>query len=210
MKNDRPKHIPITQLKNQLLSFLDKRALVFVGLMGAGKSVIGKRVANMLHLPFYDSDDEIEKASQMTITELFKVYGEPKFRSLEQRIILNLMKKKPLVLATGGGAYINEDIRKTIHQNGISIWLKADLDILMERVLLRPTRPLLQTPNPKETMQKLMEQRYPIYEKANLTINSHKESRQTVARNVIWSIEHYLYTENNDRNNKHASKNSHC
>lgn len=192
MENNRPRHIPITQIKSQLLSSLDKRALVFVGLMGAGKSVIGKRVATMLHLPFYDSDQEIEKASKMTITELFKIYGESEFRALEQRVILNLIKKSPLVLATGGGAYINQDIRKAIHQNGISIWLKADLDILMQRVSKRKTRPLLQTANPKETMQKLMEQRYPIYAKANLTINTHKESRLTVAKNVIRSVQHYL------------------
>lgn len=192
MENNRPRHIPMTQIKSQLLSSLDKRALVFVGLMGAGKSVIGKRVATMLHLPFYDSDQEIEKASKMTITELFKIYGESEFRALEQRVILNLIKKSPLVLATGGGAYINQDIRKAIHQNGISIWLKADLDILMQRVSKRKTRPLLQTANPKETMQKLMEQRYPIYAKANLTINTHKESRLTVAKNVIRSVQHYL------------------
>ncbi len=192
MDNNRSKHIPMTQIKSQLLSSLDKRALVFVGLMGAGKSVIGKRVATMLRLPFYDSDQEIEKASKMTITELFKIYGESEFRALEQRVILNLIKKSPLVLATGGGAYINQDIRKTIHQNGISIWLKADLDILMQRVSKRKTRPLLQTTNPKETMQKLMEQRYPIYAKANLTINTHKESRLTVAKNVIRSVQHYL------------------
>ncbi len=192
MDNNRSKHIPMTQIKSQLLSSLDKRALVFVGLMGAGKSVIGKRVATMLRLPFYDSDQEIEKASKMTITELFKIYGESEFRALEQRVILNLIKKSPLVLATGGGAYINQDIRKAIHQNGISIWLKADLDILMQRVSKRKTRPLLQTTNPKETMQKLMEQRYPIYAKANLTINTHTESRLTVAKNVIRSVQHYL------------------
>ncbi|UNE54205.1 shikimate kinase [Bartonella machadoae] len=210
MNNHRSQHIPITQIKKQLLSSLDKRALVFVGLMGAGKSVIGKRVATMLHLPFYDSDQEIEKASKMTITELFKIYGEPEFRALEQRVILNLVKKSPLVLATGGGAYINENIRKAIHENGISIWLKVELDILMKRVSRRPTRPLLQTANPQEIMQKLMEQRYPIYAKANLTINSHKESRHTVAKNVIRSLQHYLNTENNDRNNKHADQDRHC
>ncbi|WP_455466046.1 shikimate kinase [Bartonella sp. B39] len=210
MKINRSKQIPIIQVKKQLLSALDKRALVLVGLMGAGKSVIGKRVATMLRLPFYDSDQEIEKAAQMTIIELFKIYGESEFRALEQRVILNLMKKSPLVLATGGGAYINENIRKSIHQNGISIWLKVDLDILMKRVSKRPTRPLLQTANPKEIMQKLMEQRYPIYAKANLTINSHKESCHTVAQNVIRSIQHYLYTEINNRNNQHASQDRYC
>ncbi len=210
MKSNRPKRVPITQIKNQLLSSLDKRVLVLVGLMGAGKSVIGKRVATMLRLPFYDSDQEIEKAAQMTITELFEIYGESEFRALEQRVILNLIKKSPLVLATGGGAYINENIRKAIHQNGISIWLKVDLDILMKRVSKHPARPLLQTANPKETMQKLMEQRYPIYAKANLTINSHKESRHTVAQNVIRSVQHYLYTEINNRDNQHANKDRHC
>ncbi len=210
MKSNRPKRVPITQIKNQLLSSLDERALVLVGLMGAGKSVIGKRVATMLRLPFYDSDQEIEKAAQMTITEIFEIYGESEFRALEQRVILNLMKKNPLVLATGGGAYINENIRKAIHKNGISIWLKVDLDILMQRVSKHPTRPLLQTANPKETMQKLMEQRYPIYAKANLTINSHKESRHTVAQNVIRSVQHYLYTEINNRDNQHANQNRYC
>ncbi len=194
MKNNRPQHPSMSQVKKQLLSSLDNQALVFVGLMGAGKSVIGKRVANMLGLPFYDSDQEVEKAAQMPITEIFKIYGEAEFRTLEQRVILNLIKKSPLVLATGGGAYMNQDTRKAIHQNGISIWLKVDLDILMQRVSKRPTRPLLQTANPKETMQQLMEQRYPLYEKANLTINSHKESPYRVAKNVIRSIQHYLHT----------------
>ncbi|WP_026017271.1 shikimate kinase [Bartonella birtlesii] len=206
MENYRLKHIPMTKIKNQLLSSLNNRALVFVGLMGAGKSVIGKRVATMLHLPFYDSDNEIEKASKMTITELFKTYGESEFRALEQRVIFNLIKKSPLILATGGGAYINQDIRKTIQQNAISIWLKVDLNILMQRVSKRKTRPLLQTENPTETMQKLMEQRYPIYAKANVTVNSHKESRLTIAKAVIRSVQHYLDTENNDRKNKYANQ----
>ncbi|MBB5073709.1 shikimate kinase [Bartonella callosciuri] len=211
MKNNRPKHLPMPQIKNQLLSSLDKRALAFVGMMGAGKSVIGKRVATMLRLPFYDSDEEIEKASKMTITELFKIYGEPEFRALEQRVVLNLIKKSPLVLATGGGAYTNPDIRKAIHQNGISIWLNVDLDILMERVSKNSTRPLLQTENPKATMEQLIAQRYPLYAKANLTIKIHKESPHTIAKNVIRSVKHYFDTENNnDRNNKHACQNRYC
>ncbi|EJF87140.1 shikimate kinase [Bartonella rattimassiliensis 15908] len=195
MKNNRPHPLPLSQIKRQILSSIDNQALVFVGLMGAGKSVIGKRIANMLGLPFYDSDQEIEKAAQMSIKEIFQIYGEAEFRILEQRIILNLIKKRPLVLATGGGAYMNQDTRQAIHQNGISIWLKVDLDILMQRVSKRPTRPLLQTANPKETMQKLMEQRYPIYAKANLTINSYKESPYSLAKNVIRSLQHYLHTE---------------
>lgn len=145
----------------------------------------------------------------MTITELFKIYGESEFRALEQRVILNLIKS-PLILATGGGAYINQYTRKAIHQNAISIWLKADLDILMQRVSKRKTRPLLQTENPKETMQKLMDQRYPIYAKANLTIHTHKESCLTVAK---MSYGLYITTsiqKNNHRNNKHANQNRYC
>ncbi|ENN90116.1 shikimate kinase [Bartonella bovis m02] len=193
MENKQLQNIPITQIKNQLLSHLNQKALVFVGFMGSGKSIIGKHVATMLSLPFYDSDQEVEKTAQMTITQLFEMYGESKFRALEQQVILNIIKKGPLILATGGGAYMNEDIRKAIHQNGISIWLKADLHVLIERVLWgEGARPLLQTTNPKETMQKLMEQRYPIYAQANLTINNHAEHCHIVAHNVIRSVERYL------------------
>ncbi|AQX20527.1 shikimate kinase [Bartonella sp. WD16.2] len=191
MKN-KQQNIPITQIKNQLLSSLNQKALVFVGLMGSGKSVIGKHVATILSLPFYDSDQEVEKAAQMTIVQLFETYGESKFRTLEQKIILNIIKKGPLILATGGGAYMNEDIRKAIHQNGISIWLKADLHVLIERISGCCARPLLQTANPKETMQKLMEQRYPIYAQANLTINNHEEHYHVVAYNVIQAVQRYL------------------
>lgn len=194
MKNKQLQNISIIQIKNQLLSRLNQQTLVFVGLMGSGKSVVGKHVAAMLSLPFYDSDQEIEKAAQMTIAQLFEMYGESKFRALEQKVILNIIKKGPLILATGGGAYMNENIRKAVHQNGISIWLKADLHVLIERVSGCFARPLLQTANPKETMQKLMEQRYPIYAQANLTINNHEEHYHIVAHNVVRSVERYLST----------------
>ncbi|MCZ2203547.1 shikimate kinase [Bartonella sp. A05] len=210
MKNNRSHNIPMTHVKKQRLSRLNQHTLVFVGLMGAGKTVIGKRVATILHLPFYDSDQEIEKAAQMTINEIFEIYGESEFRAVERRVITNLIKKGPIVLATGGGAYMNEDIRKTIQKNGISIWLKADINVLIERVSRRLTRPLLQTESPKETMQKLMEQRYPIYAKANLMINSQKKCYHAVARDVVRSVQRYLYTEINDRNNVHADKNRCC
>ncbi|CBI77028.1 Shikimate kinase (SK) (fragment) [Bartonella clarridgeiae 73] len=139
----------MTQIKNQLLSCLNGRALVFVGLMDGGKSVIRKHVATMLNLSFYDSDQEIEQAAQMTISEFFETYGETEFRSLEKRIILKILKK--LSYFSNRRRSLNENIRKTIHRNGISIWLKTDLDVLIERVLKRPTRPLLQ----KKTLKKL-------------------------------------------------------
>lgn len=200
----------MTQVKKQLLSRLNQQALVFVGLMGAGKTVIGRRVATILHLPFYDSDQEIEKAAQMTINEIFEIYGESEFRAVEQRVITNLIKKGPIVLATGGGAYMNEEIRKAIQKNGISIWLKADIDVLIERVSRRLTRPLLQTESPKKTMQKLMKQRNPIYAKANLMINSQRKCYHAAARDVVRSVQHYLYSEIDNRNNVHADKNRYC
>ncbi|WP_455477010.1 shikimate kinase [Bartonella sp. B41] len=209
MKNNQPKYIPIIQTKKQLLSSLDKRALVLIGLMGAGKSTIGERIATILNLPFYDSDQEIEKKTQMTITEFFKIHGETEFRSLEQNTVLTIIKKSPLVLATGGGTYINDTTRKIIHENSISVWLKSDIDTLMKRVSRYSTRPLLQTENPKEIMQKLVEQRYPIYAKAHITINNYEENYHTVAKDVIRSIQTYLNTEINNEKNKHASQNRH-
>ncbi|MHC5306122.1 shikimate kinase [Bartonella sp. LJL80] len=176
----------------RLTSNLGGRSLVLVGLMGAGKSTIGKRVAGMLELPFHDADHEIEKAAQMSVPELFETYGEPEFRDLERRVILRLIRQGPMVLATGGGAYMNEETRKAIAEHGISIWLNADLEVLMERVLRRQNRPLLKNDNPRGVMEKLMADRYPVYAKADLTINSRKARRDVVARDVVRTVERHL------------------
>ncbi|MCT6871883.1 MAG: shikimate kinase [Bartonella sp.] len=176
----------------RLMSNLGGRSLVFVGLMGAGKSTIGKRVATMLDLPFHDADYEIEQAAQMSVPELFKAYGEPAFRDLERRVILRLIKQGPMVLATGGGAYMNDETRLAIAENGISVWLNAELDVLMERVSRRQNRPLLQNDNPRAVMEKLMAERYPVYAKADLTVNSRKARRDVVARDVIRTVERHL------------------
>ncbi len=121
---------------------LGSKVVVLVGLMGAGKSTIGRKVANMLNLPFKDADTEIETVSRMTVAELFEAYGEVEFRDLERRVILRLLDDGPMVLATGGGAYMNAETRAAIAEAGISIWINADLDVLMERVSRRQNRPL--------------------------------------------------------------------
>ncbi len=149
---------------------LGRRSIVLVGLMGAGKSTVGRRLAQGLGLPFRDADHEIEAAAGMTIPEIFSIHGETHFRDGERRVIARLLQEGPLVLATGGGAFMNDETRLRISQAGISIWLKADLDVLMRRVRKRSTRPLLQNADPEGTMRRLMEVRYPIYATADLTV----------------------------------------
>lgn len=167
---------------------LGKRNLVFVGLMGAGKSAIGRLVAQMLEIPFVDSDHEIERVSRMTIPELFEAYGEPEFRALEARVIKRLLKTGPRVLSTGGGAFMNDATRAIVLRNGLSVWLKADLDVLWMRVSKRDTRPLLKTANPKQTLADLLAKRYPVYADADVTVQSRDDSKDTIAAEAIAAI----------------------
>jgi shikimate kinase len=180
-----------------LLERLAGRPIVFVGLMGAGKTAIGRRVASELGVPFTDSDHEIESASRMTIPELFERYGEPEFRALEQRVILRLLTGGTRVLATGGGAYMNDETRRAIAENGLSVWLKADLDTLMGRVGRKPTRPLLKTENPRATMEKLIAVRYPVYAHADLTVPTRDDRREVIAAEVIAAIDAHLAAREN-------------
>lgn len=167
---------------------LDGRCLVFVGLMGAGKSAIGRLSANALELPFVDSDHEIERVSRMTISELFELYGEDEFRSLEARVIARLMKAGPQVLSTGGGAFVNPATRELIKREALSIWLKADLDVLWERVKKRDSRPLLRTADPRATLQSLIDKRYPIYAEADITVLSRDVSKDVIVNEVVETI----------------------
>ncbi|MBD8555593.1 shikimate kinase [Rhizobium sp. CFBP 8762] len=167
---------------------LGKRNLVFVGLMGAGKSVIGRMTASELRIPFVDSDHEIERVSRMSIAELFSAYGEDEFRALEARVIKRLLRSGPKVISTGGGAYINERTRKHIHRAGLSLWLNADLDVLWERVNKRDTRPLLKTENPKQTLANLMAARYPIYAEADLTVMSRDVKKEVMVQEILSAI----------------------
>ena len=167
---------------------LGKRNLVLVGLMGAGKSAIGKLVAQGLGIPFIDSDHEIERVSRMTVPELFEAYGEPEFRKLEQRVIKRLLKTGPRVLSTGGGAFMNEETRAAIRESGVSLWLDADLETLWERVIKRDNRPLLKTENPKKTLEDLMNARYPTYALARLRVKSREVKKDVVAGEVIAAL----------------------
>lgn len=167
---------------------LGKRNLVLIGLMGAGKSAIGRMTAQALGIPFIDSDHEIERVSRMSITDLFAAYGEAEFRALETRVIKRLLRTGPRVVSTGGGAYINDNTRRHIKRGGLSVWLNADLDVLWERVNKRDTRPLLKTENPRQTLENLMNARYPIYAQADLTVLSRDVKKETMVEEVLAAI----------------------
>ncbi|TNM60768.1 shikimate kinase [Aliirhizobium smilacinae] len=175
-------------IRDQARAALGNRNLIFVGLMGAGKSVIGRLVAQTLGIPFIDTDAEIESVSRMTIAELFSQYGETEFRALETRVVERLLKHGPRVVSTGGGAFINEATRAQIKQGGLSIWLNADLDTLWDRVNRRDHRPLLKTENPRQTLENLMIQRYPIYAEADLTVMSVNIRKELMANEVLQAI----------------------
>jgi shikimate kinase/3-dehydroquinate synthase len=164
---------------------LGKRSIVLVGLMGSGKSSIGKRLALKLGLPFIDADDEIERAAAKTINDIFNDHGEAHFRDGERRVIARLLNNGPQVLATGGGAYMHPETRQRVRENGISIWLHADLPVLMRRVMKRDTRPLLREGNPETTMRKLIEARYPIYAEADMTVESRDEPHDLAVSEIV-------------------------
>ncbi|WP_104664451.1 shikimate kinase [Ensifer adhaerens] len=177
---------------------LGKRNLVFIGLMGAGKSVIGRLTAQALGVPFVDSDHEIERVSRMTISDLFARYGEEEFRALETRVLKRLLRSGPRVVSTGGGAYINERSRRQIKKGGLTVWLNAELDVLWERVNKRDTRPLLKTENPRQTLENLMNARYPIYAEADLTVLSRDVRKETMVEDVLTAVIDYQDKKNHE------------
>ncbi len=169
----------------QVRELLQGRSLVMVGLMGCGKSSIGRRLAAALNLPFVDADDEIERAALKTIPEIFADHGEAYFRDGERKVIKRLLGNGPQVLATGGGAYMNEETRAAIKASGISIWLRADLDVLMRRVTKRDNRPLLRAPDPAAVMKGLMDQRYPVYALADITVESRDTTHDVIVNEIV-------------------------
>lgn len=179
---------PVPTLAEEARAKLGRRNIVFVGLMGAGKSAIGRLVAQQLGIAFVDTDAEIERVSRMTITDLFAKYGETEFRALEARVIRRLLRGGPKVVSTGGGAFINEITRNHIKNAGLSLWLRADLDVLWERVNKRDHRPLLKTENPKATLENLMTKRYPIYAEADLVIESRDVGKDVIVTEVLAAV----------------------
>ncbi len=171
-----------------IVAALGKRSVVLVGMMGAGKSSIGRRVALRLSIPFVDADAEIEKAAGMTIPDIFAIRGEAEFRAGEARVIARLLESAPQVLATGGGAFMNPDTRAAIAAKGISIWLKAEFEVLMKRIKRRHDRPLLKTEDPGATLRKLMDERYPVYALADLTIQSREVLHDRIVDEIVSAL----------------------
>jgi shikimate kinase len=169
-------------------SAISARPIALVGLMGVGKTTVGRRLAKQLALPFYDSDDEIEKASGRTVAGYFRDHGEAAFRDGERRVIDRLLDETPLILATGGGAFIPDDTRSILNARAVTVWLKGDFDTIMERVSRKNTRPLLQVKDPKAKMRELMDFRYPIYAKAHITVPIAKGPHIKTVNKVIKSL----------------------
>lgn len=164
------------------------RPLVLVGLMGAGKSCVGRRLARRLGCPFTDADEEIAKAAGCSIEEIFAKMGEAAFRSGERRVIARLLEESPGVLATGGGAFMDEETRARIKACAISVWLKADLDVLVRRTRGRTGRPLLNTGDPRATLARLMAERYPIYAEADVVIETGDEPIDATVERIIEAL----------------------
>jgi shikimate kinase len=176
---------------------LGTRSVVLVGMMGAGKSTVGRRLAARLRLPFVDADAEIELAhAGLTIPEIFASYGEPYFRDGEARVIARLLDSGPTVLATGGGAFMREETRSRIRVKAVSIWLKAEADTILRRVKRRADRPLLQTADPTATLLRLIEEREPVYRHADLTIWSRDVPHEKIVDECVEAVHGWLRREN--------------
>lgn len=161
------------------------RPLVLVGLMGAGKTTVGRRLAKEIGLDFFDSDVEITEAAGCSVSDIFSLHGEAIFRDLEKRVLLRLVSAGPSVIATGGGAFMNPEIRAAIREHGTSIWLRADVDVLEDRVSRKNNRPLLEQGDKKEILTRLAEERYPVYAEADMTVNSGKGSHETIVAEIV-------------------------
>ncbi len=166
------------------------RTIVLVGLMGAGKSCIGRRLAQRLNVPFVDADAEIEQAAGCSVGEIFEKYGEAYFRDGERRVMARLLQGTPTILAAGGGAFMDPDTRRLITENAISVWLRADLETLSARTKGRSHRPLLNEGDPRDTLAKLIDLRYPTYALANITVDTGNDNPNVTCTRVIEALVH--------------------
>src|SRR3954452_15084784 len=174
-----------TESDAHFLAALGPRSLVLVGMMGAGKSSIGRKLAQRLNLHFVDADTEIEQAAGMSISEIFARHGEAYFRAGEARVITRLLDGGPRVLATGGGAFMHPQSREAIRAKAVSIWLKAEYDVLMKRIKRRNDRPMLKTDDPGETLRRLMQERDPVYAEADVTVHSRDVPHEIIIAEII-------------------------
>ena len=175
-----------------IVGALGRRSVVLVGMMGAGKSSIGRKLGLRLALPFVDADTEIETAAGMTIPEIFDIRGEAEFRAGEARVIARLLDSGPQIMATGGGAYMNQETRALIAVKGVSIWLRAEFDVLMKRIKRRNDRPLLRTADPAATLQGLIEERYPVYASADIAIESRDVLHEVIVDELLEALSTFL------------------
>jgi shikimate kinase len=176
----------------EITAALGTRSVVLIGMMGVGKSTIGRRLSARLRLPFLDADTEIEAAACMSIPDIFETHGEPHFRNGEARVIARLLDSGPAVLATGGGAFMRDDTRSRIAGKAVSIWLKADLDVIMKRVKRRADRPLLQTADPAATLERLIGEREPVYKSADITILSRDVPHEKIVDECIDALHGWI------------------
>ena len=184
-----PPPAPTPELRRAAVEALAGRPLALVGLMGVGKTTVGRQIASVLDLPFEDADEAIEKASRMSVSDLFAEFGEGEFRALERRVIERIAREGgAMVLATGGGAFANDDTRAVLLEGATTVWLRAPLDVLVERTSRRKTRPLLAAGDPRAILAELMEARHPHYARADLTVDSVGERRETVASRVVHAL----------------------
>ena len=179
---------PLGDIHSVASALVVDRPIVLVGLMGAGKTTVGRRLAALLRLPFIDADEEIERAAGLEVSEIFALHGEEEFRRGERRVIARLLQGPPHVLATGGGAFVNADTRALVRAHATSIWLRADLDVLMRRVEKRDNRPLLKQGDPRAIMERLMAERYPIYGEADLVVDSNNGPHASAVTSVIRAL----------------------
>src|SRR5580700_11044690 len=168
-----------------IVAALGRRSIVLVGMMGAGKSSVGRRLAARLGLAFIDADTEIEAAAGMSIADIFSAHGEAYFRSGEARVIARLLEGGPQVMATGGGAIINSDTRAAIRAKAVSIWLNAEYDVLLRRVKRRTDRPMLKTADPAETLRRLLVERNPVYAQSDVTLHSRDAPHEAIVNEAI-------------------------
>ena len=183
-------------------SAVPNRMIVLVGLMGSGKSTIGRRLAARLDVPFVDADDEVEQAAGCSIGDMFEVHGEAAFREGEKRVIGRLLDGPVGVLATGGGAFMNEETRDRIREKGVSVWLRADLDVLVRRCARRDDRPLLKNGDMRETLENLIDQRYPVYGEADIVVDTGDKPHRTVVDKIMGELSAggYLSADRTDAN----------
>lgn len=189
--------MPDTALRNKtseasIIDSLGRRSVVLVGMMGAGKSSVGRKLAARLGLAFVDADNEIEAAAGMSIPDIFEIRGEAEFRSGEARVIARLLETGPQVLATGGGAFMNADTRATIRAKGVSVWLRADFDVLMKRIRRRNDRPMLKTDDPAATLRNLIEHRYPVYAEADIIVDSRDVLHEVIVDEILDALRGYF------------------